>query len=235
MKFNLIIILSLLIFTTAACQEKKLEKSDLKTQNDKASYSIGLDIGRNINSQNLELDIEKLIKVIKDGVSGDSALLTAEEIQQVMQKFSEERIAKQNEATSEASAKNRAEGEEFMEINKSKKGVIELPNGLQYEVIKSGTGASPTATDRVKVNYRGTLIDGTEFDSSYKRGEPAVFGVNQVIKGWTDILQIMQVGDHWKVYIPSNLAYGERGAGNMIPPGATLIFEVELLEVISQN
>lgn len=231
MKFHLIFILSLLLFTTAACQETELEKSDLETQKDKASYSIGLDIGRNINSQQLDLDIEKLIHGIRDGVSGDSALLTGAEIQQVMQKFSEERIAKQNQATSEESAKNRAAGEEFMENNKARKGVIELPNGLQYEVIKSGKGASPTATDKVKVHYRGTLIDGSEFDSSYKRGEPAVFGVNQVIKGWTDILQIMQVGDHWKVYIPSNLAYGERGAGDMIPPGATLIFEVELLGI----
>ncbi|MFC2133443.1 FKBP-type peptidyl-prolyl cis-trans isomerase [Bacteroidota bacterium] len=231
MKYQLMVILSLLIFTTAACQETKLEKSDLETQNDKASYSIGLDIGRNINSQQLDLDIEKLIHGIRDGVSGDSALLTQEEIQQVMQKFSEERIAQQNQATSEESEKNRADGEEFMNNNKTRDGVIELPNGLQYEVIKSGSGASPTATDKVKVHYRGTLIDGAEFDSSYKRGEPAVFGVNQVIKGWTDILQIMQVGDHWKVYIPDNLAYGERGAGNMIPPGATLIFEVELLGI----
>jgi len=231
MKLQLILFATLLAFTTVACQETKMEKSDLKTQSDKASYSIGLDIGRNIKAQKLGLDIDKLIAGIKDGVEGDSALLSNEEIQEVMQIFSQERMAQQNAATSEESAKNKKAGEEFLEANKKKKGVISLPNGLQYEVIKSGKGASPKAADQVKVHYVGTLIDGTEFDSSIKRGEPAVFGVNQVIKGWTEILQIMQVGDKWKVYIPSDLAYGDRGAGEVIPPGAALIFEVELLGI----
>jgi len=231
MKFQLIIFATLLAFTTVACQETKMEKSDLQTQQDKVSYSIGLDIGRNINAQNLDLDIKKLIAGINDGVSGDSALLSAEEIQEVMQIFSQERMGEQTAATSEESAANLKLGADFLEANKNREGVISLPNGLQYEVIKSGTGASPKDTDKVKVHYAGTLIDGTEFDSSIKRGEPAIFGVNQVIKGWTDILQIMQVGDKWKVYIPADLAYGDRGAGSIIPPGATLIFEVELLGI----
>lgn len=231
MRFQLIILATLLAFTTVACQETKMEKSDLKTQNDKASYSIGLDIGRNIKAQQLDLDIDILIAGIKDATAGDSALLSDAEIQEVMQKFSEERMAKQNATTSEESAKNKKAGEDFLKANKSRKGVVALPNGLQYEIIKSGKGPKPTSTDKVKVHYVGTLIDGTEFDSSVKRGEPAVFGVNQVIKGWTDILQIMQVGDKWKVYIPSDLAYGDRGAGQMIPPGATLIFEIELLGI----
>lgn len=231
MKFQFIILAIMLAFTTVACQETKMEKADLKTQKDKASYSIGLDIGKNIKAQQLDLDIDKLIAGIKDGTEGDSVLLTDAEIQEVMQKFSEERMTKQNASTSEESAKNKKAGEEFLKANKTRKEVVALTGGLQYEVLKSGKGPSPTGTDKVKVHYVGTLIDGTEFDSSIKRGEPAVFGVNQVIKGWTDILQIMKVGDKWKVYIPSDLAYGERGAGNMIPPGATLIFEIELLGI----
>ncbi len=231
MKQHLFLIVILFAFGSVACQDNKLEKSDLQTQKDKSSYSIGLDIGRNIKSQELDLDIDILVQGIRDGVVGDSALLTDKEIEETMQQFSQERMEQQDAKMKEQSEPNKKEGDAFLEQNKKRSEVVTLPSGLQYEVIKSGTGLSPSATDKVKVNYRGTLIDGTEFDSSYKRGQPAVFGVNQVIKGWTEALQLMQVGDKWKLYIPSELAYGDRGAGNIILPGATLVFEVELLGI----
>jgi FKBP-type peptidyl-prolyl cis-trans isomerase FklB len=218
-------------FSLVSCQTGVTSKEDLKTQKDKVSYSIGLDIGKNMKTNSIEVDSEILLQGLKDGLEGKDGLLTEEEIAQVMQEFQQELMAKQAAKQKEDGEKNMKEGAEFLEANKKKEGVKVLPSGLQYKVIKSGDGPSPKETDKVKTHYKGTLINGTEFDNSYSRGEPAVFPVNGVIKGWTEVLQLMKVGDKWEVYIPADLAYGERGAGGTIPPNATLIFEVELLGI----
>jgi FKBP-type peptidyl-prolyl cis-trans isomerase FklB len=158
--------------------------------------------------------------------------MTDQDINKVMQAFQKVMKKQQNEKNAADAAKNKKAGKEFLEQNKKKDGVVELPDGLQYKVLKKGTGASPKATDKVKVNYTGTLINGKEFDSSYKRGQPAEFPLNNVIPGWTEALQMMKVGGKWKLFIPSDLAYGDQGRGSVIPPGATLIFEVELLDIV---
>ncbi|HPI36821.1 MAG TPA: FKBP-type peptidyl-prolyl cis-trans isomerase [Ignavibacteriaceae bacterium] len=224
-------IVVLMSFSLVSCQTGVTSKEDLKTQKDKVSYSIGLDIGKNMKTNSIEVDSEILLQGLKDGLEGKDGLLTEEEIAQVMQEFQQELMAKQAAKQKEDGEKNMKEGAEFLEANKKKEGVKVLPSGLQYKVIKSGDGPSPKETDKVKTHYKGTLINGTEFDNSYSRGEPAVFPVNGVIKGWTEVLQLMKVGDKWEVYIPADLAYGERGAGGTIPPNATLIFEVELLGI----
>src|SRR5207245_6156428 len=168
---------------------------------------------------------------VKDGLSGVQPLLTEDEVRQVMTTFSKEMTEKTAMANKEAAEKNTAEGEKFLRENKNKPGVKTTASGLQYKALKEGSGAPPKATDTVVVNYRGTLVDGTEFDSSYKRGEPAPFPVNRVIKGWTEALQLMKPGSKYQLFIPASLAYGERGAGRDIGPNATLIFDVELLSI----
>ena len=174
---------------------------------------------------------DALAAAMKDIFAGAKPQLTDEEVQQVMQDFQKKMMAKQMAAREEGLAKNKGEGEKFLAENKKKEGVKTTASGLQYKVIKDGTGKTPKATDTVKTHYRGTLINGTEFDSSYKRGEPAEFPVNGVIKGWTEALQLMKEGAKWQLFIPSNLAYGERGAGQAIGPNATLIFDIELLDI----
>lgn len=196
----------------------------LKTELDKVSYVIGTQIAQNFKKQDIEINIESLIWGLKDALAGRKLALSQDERQQVMTNFQRRIIAKQ-------AAKNLAAGMAFLERNKAKEGVQVLPSGLQYKVIKEGTGKIPTAEDRVKTHYRGTLINGTEFDSSYKRNKPAEFPVKGVIMGWTEALQLMKEGSKWQLYIPPNLAYGERGRPG-IPPNSTLIFEVELLEVV---
>ncbi len=203
----------------------------LKTDRDKVSYSIGLDIGTNFKRQSLDLDSKALAAGIADGLSGGKPLLTEDEVRKVLAQFQQQMAAKAQQAAQQLAEKNQKAGEAFLAENKKKKGVITLPSGLQYQVIKTGTGKIPKATDTVTTHYRGTLIDGTEFDSSYKRGEPASFQVNGVIKGWTEALQLMKVGSKWQLFIPSNLAYGPQGAGQVIGPNATLIFEIELLSI----
>lgn len=206
------------------------DKSDLKTQKDKVSYSIGLDIGRNLKDQSIEVDPKLLSQGIQDATSGKH-LLTDEEIQKVMSTFREEMQAKAAAQAKVIGDKNLKEGNAFLAENKKKKGVVTLPSGLQYKIITAGTGKKPKGTDTVTTNYKGTLIDGTEFDSSYKRGEPASFPVEGVIPGWTEALQLMPVGSKWQLVVPPSLAYGPRGAGQAIGPNATLIFEVELLAI----
>ena len=196
----------------------------LKTELDKVSYVIGTQIAQNFKKQDIEVNIESLMWGLKDAMAGRELALGQDERQQVMTSFQQRTIAKQ-------AAKNLAEGMAFLELNKAKEGVQVLPSGLQYKVIKEGTGKNPTADDRVKTHYRGTLINGTEFDSSYKRNKSAEFPVKGVIKGWTEALLLMKEGSKWQLYIPSNLAYGERGRPG-IPPNSTLIFEIELLEVV---
>jgi FKBP-type peptidyl-prolyl cis-trans isomerase FklB len=207
------------------------ETPALKTQKDKVSYSIGLDIGTSFKKQSIDVDPNLIALGIKDGLSGGKALLTEEEARAVLIAFQQEMRAKAQEQAAQLAEKNKREGEAFLAENKKKEGVITLPSGLQYKVIKEGTGKKPQASDTVTTHYRGTLIDGTEFDSSYTRDEPATFPVTGVIAGWTEALQLMKVGSKWQVFIPSELAYGARGGGRLIGPHATLIFEIELISI----
>src|SRR5437763_15403165 len=205
------------------------DRSALKDTKDKVSYSIGLDIGTTFKKQKMELNSDALAAGVKDGLSGGKPLMSPDEVRQVMVQFSKDMREKAATANKDAAEKNAKEGEKFLADNKAKPGVKTTASGLQYVVEKEGSGTPPKETDTVVVNYRGTLIDGTEFDSSYKRGQPTSFPVNRVIKGWTEALQLMKPGAKYKLFIPSNLAYGPGGAGNDIGPNATLIFEVELL------
>jgi FKBP-type peptidyl-prolyl cis-trans isomerase FklB len=204
-------------------QEKSTQ---LKDQKDKVSYSIGMQIGFNLSRQKVEVNPDVLIAGIKDAIAGKPQL-NPDQVKEVMAAFEKDMEKKQKEA----GEKNKTEGAKFLEENKKKEGVKTTSTGLQYKVLKEGTGAQPKASDTVSVNYRGILINGTEFDSSYKRGQPATFPVNGVIKGWSEALQLMKAGSKYQLFIPSNLAYGERAVGGDIGPNSTLIFEVELLEV----
>lgn len=193
---------------------------------DKFSYGLGMGIGQNLASMGVaDMNIEDFVKGIKDVLTGAKTEMSHSEAQAVVN----EHFKKLAE---EAYAQNKASGEAFLAENAKKEGVVTLPSGLQYQVITEGTGKKPSATDRVQCHYEGTLIDGTIFDSSIKRGEPAVFGVNQVIKGWVEALQLMQEGAKWRLYIPYDMAYGEHGAGEMIPPYSALVFDVELIKVL---
>lgn len=226
---NLLIGITLAALATPLVAE---DRPTLKDAKDKVSYSIGLDIGTTFKKQKMEINTDVLATGIKDGLSGANPLLTPDEVRTVMMEFSKDMREKATAANKEAADKNTKEGEKFLAENKTKPGVKTTASGLQYVVEKEGSGAPPKETDNVEVNYRGTLIDGTEFDSSYKRGQPASFPVNRVIKGWTEALQLMKPGSKYKLFIPSNLAYGPGGAGGGdIGPNATLIFEVELLSV----
>jgi FKBP-type peptidyl-prolyl cis-trans isomerase len=203
----------------------------LKTQKEKISYAIGMNIGTGMHRQSLQIDPNILLRGLKDALAGGKMLMTDEEAKTVMTQLQSEMRKAQQEKMEQASAANKKEGEAFLAANKSKEGVTVLPSGLQYKILKEGTGPKPTATDTVVCNYRGTLVDGKEFDNSEKHGGPATFPVNGVIKGWTEALQLMPVGSKWQLFLPPDLAYGDRGAGADIGPGATLIFEVELMSI----
>lgn len=238
MRFTKLFLMLLVSFTITFAQNKKesnqLDKSklELKTQDDSISYSIGQNIGRNLKDADLNINFEILYRGMKDQAFGTS-LLTDEQIQNLMMAFNQKLTAIRAAQTNALKEKNKKEAEAFLEENKKKEGVVTLPSGLQYKVLVKGNGPSPKDTSIVKVHYIGTLIDGREFDNSYKRGEPAEFPLNRVIKGWTEALQLMHVGDKWMLYIPPELAYGENGAGNTIEPNSVLIFEVELLDIIN--
>ena len=204
---------------------------ELKSEKEKLSYGIGMDIGGNLKRQTIEVDPDLLMKGFKDSYTGGKTLLTEEESRQAIQNFQKQLMAKQAEAAKQQAEKNKADGEKFLAENKGKDGVRTTASGLQYKVIQEGTGKSPTADNTVEVHYKGTLINGTEFDSSYKRGQTATFPVSGVIPGWTEGLQLMKEGGKYQLFVPSNLAYGERGAGRDIGPNAALIFEVELISV----
>jgi FKBP-type peptidyl-prolyl cis-trans isomerase FklB len=204
---------------------------DPKVEMERISYAIGVQLATNFKKQAIEIQIDKLVKGMKDVMAGKKLELTQQEIQQTMMAFSQRMRAKQQELQKIDAVKNLAAGKAFLAANGKIEGVKALPSGLQYKVIKKGTGKTPSAADKVKTHYRGTLIDGTEFDSSHKRGKPAEFGVTAVIKGWTEALQLMKEGAKWELYIPANLAYGER-ARPSIPANSTLIFEIELIEVV---
>jgi len=203
----------------------------LKTQKDKISYALGMNVGTNLHKQAVEVEPAALLQGLKDGLAGNKPLLSEEEARTLLTQLQEDLRKQQAEKAQQMGAANKPEGEAFLAANKTKEGVITLPSGLQYKILKAGTGPKPTASDSVVCNYRGTLINGTEFDSSYKRGQPATFPVSGVIKGWTEALQLMPVGSTWQLFIPAQLAYGERGAGADIAPNATLIFEIDLLSI----
>ncbi len=218
----------LLAGTAGLAADKKIE---LKDQKSRVSYSIGLSIGQDFKRQDLDLDIDVLSAGIRDALSDAKPKLSQEEIQETLVAFKQEMGARQAAKHKAMAEKNLKEGEAFLAANAKKEGVKTLASGLQYQIIEKGTGKTPTKDNSVTVDYKGTLIDGTVFDSSYDRGQPATFGVSGVIAGWTEALQLMKEGAKWRLFIPAKLAYGEKGAGAVIGPNSTLIFDVELKKV----
>jgi FKBP-type peptidyl-prolyl cis-trans isomerase FklB len=207
----------------------------LKTSKDKFSYALGMKMGANLHKQSVPVDPNILARGLKDGLTGSKPLLTEEEAQAAIMEVQNELRKKQQDKLQVEGATNKKEGDAFLAANKGKEGVVTLPSGLEYKILKEGTGPKPAASDSVVCNYRGTLINGTEFDSSYKRGQPATFPVTGVIKGWTEALQLMPVGSKWQLFIPPDLAYGERGPGPEIGSNSTLVFEVELLSIENKD
>jgi FKBP-type peptidyl-prolyl cis-trans isomerase FklB len=203
----------------------------LKTQKEKVSYGIGVDMSRNFKQQGIEFDADILMKGFKDQSSGGKLLMTEDDIRATLNAYQSEMMQKRAQAMKAAAEENKKIGEAFLAENGKKEGVVTLPSGLQYKILKTGDGRKPTEADTVECNYRGTLINGTEFDSSYRTGKPATFKVTGLIAGWTEALKLMPAGSKWQLFIPPQLAYGERGAGGAIGPNATLIFELELLSI----
>jgi len=206
-----------------------------KSQKEKFSYALGMDIGDGFRKQALEVDPESLAKGLADAFSGGKTLLTEDEMRAVLSSAQEDYKKKQAAVRAEKAQAALKQGEEFLEANKSKEGVITLPSGLQYKILKAGTGEKPELDETVVCNYRGTFLDGTEFDSSAKHNGPATFPLKGIIKGWTEALLLMPVGSKWQLFVPPQLAYGEKGSGQVIPPNSTLIFEVELLAFIDNE
>ncbi len=204
-----------------------VQAADLKSDKAKFSYAVGVQVALSLRHDGPHFDVDALTQAIEDVLAGAPLKLSPEEMQQAFNAFQ----AKRQEERRQLAAENARKGKAFLAANGRKSGVVTLPSGLQYQVIKEGKGEKPKLSDAVVVNYRGTFIDGEEFDSSYKRGEPATFTVGQVIQGWQEVLPLMPVGSHWKVFIPAELAYGERGAGNDIGPNETLVFDIELLAI----
>ena len=225
------VVLSMLIITSLtilACGGRNGGEIQLQSENDKVSYTIGIQIGQSIQMQGIDVNPDIVSSAIKDVLTGNTPKLTDEEMTAAMQNLQNEMIAMQQQQASD----NLAAANAFFAENAKKPGIITLPDSLQYEVITEGTGLRPAPNDRVRVHYHGTLLDGSVFDSSIERGQPAQFSVSGVIPGWTEVLQLMKTGAKWKVYIPPALAYGARGSSPRIPPNALLIFEIELLEII---
>jgi FKBP-type peptidyl-prolyl cis-trans isomerase FklB len=223
-------ILLTVIFSAALVAPLLADNTNILTdERAKASYAIGMTLGHNWQQQGIDVDLGLVMRGLKDEQSGGATLLTTEEMQTVLRDFQKSIAAKQQKMRMELAESNKVAGAAFLAANKNKPGVVTLADGLQYKILTNGTGAMPAPTDTVTVNYRGTLLDGTEFDSSYKRGQPAQFPVGHVIHGWTEALTQMKVGSTWRLFIPAELAYGEQGNRN-IPPNSTLIFDVELLD-----
>jgi len=242
--FILILISALLILPGASFAQKKSDKKGRKKESkaaqvlltsntDTISYIIGSDIARSFKSNDVVVNFDVMNAGIRDAMKGADTIFTQEQIQQIMTEWNQRMMQERQEKEQQETMNNRKRGEEFLSENKTKEGVTELPSGLQYKVIREGAGASPADTSMVKVDYVGTLIDGTVFDSSRERGEPIEFAVNGVIPGWTEALKMMKPGSVYMLYIPADLAYGDRKMGK-IPPGSMLIFEVELYEVVDK-
>ncbi len=226
MKSFIVVLATVLLVLPVSAQEKTTQGPPLKDLKDKVSYSIGLNIGFNFKKQNMDLNPDILASGIKDAMA-NKPQMTQDQVKETMAAFEKDMIEKQKAA----GAKNAADGEKFLAENKKKDGVKTTASGLQYKVMKEGSGAAPVASDTVTVNYRGTLLDGTEFDSSYKRNEPATFPLQGVIPGWTEGVQLMKKGAKYQFFIPSSLAYKDKSPGADIPPNSTLIFEIDLLEI----
>jgi len=207
------------------------ETVEITSDNDKISYSVGYQIGGDFKRQDMDLNSAVLLKGIEDALSGSEPLLNPQEQRATLVELKKQVAARKQEAQKKAAQENLDKAQAFLAENAKKEGVKTLPSGLQYKELKAGEGKTPGPEDKVTVQYRGSLIDGTEFDSSYKRGKPATFQVNRVIKGWTEAMQLMKEGSMWELYIPPELAYGDRGAGGTIPPNSALVFEVELISV----
>ena len=238
MKKFYVLALIVLLAGLGACQKagndaalKPLKTEDLDSQKKKVSYAIGLDIGQNFKARAMELDMDILIQGLRDSQKTDKPLLSSEEIQKVMTQFQQDMMKAEQEKRATQGQGNKTQEDAFLKENAAKPGVKVTASGLQYKVITEGSGPRPLESDTVKVHYRGTLLDGTEFDSSYKRNEPAVFPLKGVIKGWIEALQLMKVGSKYQIFLPSKLAYGEQGAGQIIGPNATLVFDVELISI----
>lgn len=228
------VLAGILIAACAAAPAIAAEKAKLTTEKEKLGYSIGYVNGMNLKQDGIEVSAEQLSRGVRDGYTGRKGAMTEEDIKATLAAYEQKLRAKQAAEQKKIGDANRKAGESFLAENKKKAGVVVLPSGVQYREIKAGTGKQPKEADSVKVHYAGTLIDGTEFDSSIKRGEPATFKVNGVIKGFREALQLMKEGAKWQVVIPSDSAYGERGAGQVIGPNQTLIFELELIQVVTQ-
>ena len=207
------------------------EAPELKTSKEKISYGIGVDMSRNFKLQGIDFDVEALLKGFRDDSSGGKLLMTEEDMRAILSAYQKELMQKRMQVMQAMSDENKKMGDAFLAENKKKEGVVTLPSGLQYKILKAGDGRMPTEADTVECDYRGTLINGTEFDSSHRTGKPATFKVTGLIAGWTEALKLMPVGSKWQLFIPPQLAYGERGAGNVIGPNETLIFELELLAI----
>jgi FKBP-type peptidyl-prolyl cis-trans isomerase FklB len=229
------VVLGVVLLCAQCAQEtpgpKTQPETVLKTQEDKVNYGIGVSMAKNLKQQKIEVNADILIKGLRDELTGAKLLMTEEELTKTMREFQIELRQKQAKAVKMAAEENRKEGEAFLAENKKKEGVVTLPSGLQYKVLKAGEGKKPTDADTVEVHYRGTLINGTEFDSSLRAGQPATFAVTGVIPGMKEALKLMPVGSKWQIVIPSQIAYGERGSPPVIGPNSTLIFELELLDI----
>jgi FKBP-type peptidyl-prolyl cis-trans isomerase FklB len=237
MKKISILFFSFLMVALSACGKatsgstKTYKAEDLNSQKKKVSYAIGLDIGKNFKTRAMDIDLDILFQGLRDAQGSGQPLLSNEEIQKTMTQFQQDMMKVEQEKRMGQAMANKAKEDAFLKKNAMEPGIKVTTSGLQYRVISNGSGPLPKVNDTVKVHYRGTLLDGSEFDSSYKRNQPAVFPLNGVIKGWTEALQMMKVGSKWQIFLPSNLAYGEQGAGQVIGPNSTLIFDVELLSI----
>jgi FKBP-type peptidyl-prolyl cis-trans isomerase len=229
MKRIAIVILALGVWVCGASAQDA--PAALKTQKEKLSYAIGMEMGKGVKAQEIEVDLDLVSRGLKDALSGGKSLMSDEELQAVIGALREEMKQKQMQAEEAAAEENRKQGDAFLAENGKKSGVVTTASGLQYKVITAGTGKKPVETDTVLCNYKGTFLDGTEFDSSAEAGKPVPFDIKTVIPGFKEALQLMPVGSKWQIVVPATLAYGERGAGNVIGPNATLIFEVELVSI----
>src|SRR5271163_1382002 len=225
------ILAAVVVLSGSACARQTTTSADLKTDKDKASYAVGLNVGKSLQRESIDVDPAIVEQGIKDALAGGKTLMTDEEVKAAMAALKAAAQKNQEAKMAQAGDANKKEGDAFLAANKTKEGVVTLPSGLQYKILQAGTGPKPTVEDEVICNYKGTLLNGTEFDSSYKRGQPIKISLSHVIKGWSEALQLMPVGSKWELYVPSELAYGAQAPGPPIGANATLVFEVELLSI----